>query len=180
MLDHKLATFLSNCKAKSENLANEIDEIITKNTELKSLVDTQEAENFLLFEKKSKRQLQLEQLKEIHKALKMDVEETQERLAKAKKDFCDITKAHQMQKSNIKISESELTTMEKNLNINKQERHKGYKLTLETLDKKIENLKKNIIKKSEINTATRLELLEQKLRDSQRAMSIKEQNRNYF
>ena len=179
MLDSKLNDFLIDCKQKTNTLSKEISSLKLENVELEKLSSTHEEENYSLQITKNKMQLQYEQVKEINKAILNDTETTNEKLTKAKNDFCNITKAYQLQRSNINKSELELKERLEKLENDKKNRIRDCKNTLQLYNDKIESLKKEIQRREAINTAVRLELLDRELKDTHRMTNIMDENRKF-
>lgn len=173
MLDSKLNLFFLDCKKKSESLAKEINVLKLENVELEKEVGFCEEENFKLLSMRNKFQLQFEQISQINKKIGNDTENMDLKATKAKNDYCNITKAHQLQRANILKNEKELKERENFLMTEKKNRVKDSKYTMQLLNEKIINLRREIQRKEEINTAARLSLLEKELKESHQVTNIK-------
>ena len=180
MLDSKLNLFFAECKQKSDSLMKEINSLKRENIDLEKLVSTSEAETALLLSTKNKFQLQFEQANQINKAISNDAEVANQKVTKAKNDFCNITKAYQLQKTNISKAETELKERENQIMKGKKNRINDCKYNLKVFNEKIEHLRREIQRREEINAAARLTLLEKELKETHRVTSILDEQRNYF
>ena len=179
MLDSKLQGFLADCNKKTEALAQEINQLLLENNQLESLVKSHEEEVDVLKTKMSRLALQHKQIKSINLAAANDEQLIREKLTKAKNDFCDITKAYQLQRQSIKNSEAELKQKEESLSFFRKESQKIYKNTMSVLTEKIKKLENELKNRKKIVLAARLEILDINLREGYRIASIKEQNQKF-